>query len=227
MIEKHTHPVQSAYMVVYRASTSARFLIEEPPLRYLDYPGAFGPLSVVIRTNYANKAFDVQVPLGLTIDVCGPAPSLDDAMRRFQNAANSLLPELALSANAHIAPVDTVLAYDKTVGVAEREFFQNLSSFNYEMRNGRKIPTSAAIALIQVLNSHPNAGRFRRAISQYNIALSHWRPGNEVLSLAHLFMGVEAITPVARERFCKQNNLADKELSDYWKVAARDVNAEV
>jgi hypothetical protein len=47
---------------------------------------------------------------------------------------------------------------------------------------------------MEAIEANEEKERIIRAISQYSLALRHWRWGHETLATAHLFMGMEALT---------------------------------
>jgi len=54
------------------------------------------------------------------------------------------------------------------------------------------------IAVIDALAVSPHSSRLRRAIVQYSLALKYWSKGEEILAVAHLYMGMESLVPVVR-----------------------------
>lgn len=62
-------------------------------------------------------------------------------------------------------------------------------------------------------------------MTQYALALGHWRPGHEILALAHLFIGMEALTPVALRRELSRSRLTEDELARSWGIEERRAGA--
>ena len=66
-----------------------------------------------------------------------------------------------------------------------------------------------------------------RAINQYALALRHWRPGHEILAVAHLFIASEALTGVALTEELTRTGFDRAGLAGSWKVEPRALEAEV
>jgi hypothetical protein len=219
---------QASYVVVLRAPSGARFDPDEPPLTAVDFPTAVGPARFVFRTRYADENFSVPVPRELWVDARGSAPSLSEAINAFWNAAQSLLTVVALSANAPIDDLDVHLAYDNTLGEREREFFEQfLPEERGIPRQGRRTNIAATVAVFQALAHHPENERLLRAVGQYHLALSNWKRGYETLALAHLYMAMEVLTPVARRERCQAEQLSVAELAAAWGIEMQRLDSEV
>ena len=144
------------YVVVLRASSAAKFHPEQPALRAQAVPTPVGPVNKAFHTRYADEEFHVTVPRELWVDVRGPAPSLDEAMEAFWNAAQIPVAVIALTTNAAIEDLDLHLAYDNTPGRSEREFFQNfLLDERGIPRQGRRVPVEATVSLLRAVDTHP------------------------------------------------------------------------
>jgi hypothetical protein len=166
------------YIVVLRASSAAKFHPEQPSLKAQAFPTPVGPVDMTFQTRYADEGFNVTIPRELWVDARGPAPSLDDAIKAFWNAAQMPVAVIALTTNAAIEDLDLHLAYDNTPGRSEREFFQNfLPEERGIPRQGRRVPVDATVSLLRAIDTHPERDRLLRAIAYYYNALSHWKPG--------------------------------------------------
>lgn len=218
---------ESQYVVVLKGSSGAKF-VPEDYLRAQGFPSAAGPINVVFRTRYGDEGFSVPIPRELWVDARGSAASLDAAIEAFANAAHGLASVVAMSANAPIDELDVHLAYNNTPGLDEREFFQSFLPDESGMpRQGRRTNVEATVGLLGALDSHLEAKRLLRAIAQYHLALANWRPGRETLALAHLYMGMEAMTKVVVRHQCKTRRLAEADLAREWGVTGEDLEAEV
>jgi len=103
------------------------------------------------------------------------------------------------------------LACDDTPGHTEHDYFQNFLPEEQGMPvRARLVNAGATGALIKAVALHPESDRLHRVISQYSIALQNWSPGRDILALAHLYMGMEALTEVAIQEECRRPGL-DKE----------------
>jgi hypothetical protein len=155
---------------------------------------------------------------------------LPEVIGVYANAAAQFLPLVATSANAWVGHAEPKLAFDATPDARERKHF---SSFVREEvgtlpRPGRNAPVSATAALLQAVARHNETERLRRAIAQYAMALGHWKMGHETLALAHLFMGMEALTPSALRREKERTGLNDAALTaQYGSDDVRQLSALV
>lgn len=200
------------YIVVLRCASAARFAPDD--YLHVETQSESGPVNLIFRTRYSDQGFSALVPYDLWVEARGPAPSLEVTIETFANAALILAPLIALSANATVGVLDIELAYDNTPGISEREFFQHFLPDRVETPGlGRRANSQATGALIRLVFSHSDRERLHRAISQYHLALSHWRLGHEALAFAHLYMGMEALTKVAVRDWCQREGLTEEELA--------------
>jgi hypothetical protein len=87
--------------------------------------------------------------------------------------------------------------------------------------SSRFVDRESVTALLQLMAGHREQDGLTRAISQYSEALNHWRLGAELPTLAHLFMGVEAIKgPMWRERVA-QTGVSKEDLAAEWGYDSR------
>jgi len=205
------------YVVVLRSPSAARFLRDSRlPVNF----NAGGTLiDLNFRTRYVDEGFEATVPRDLWVDAVGEADSLDEAINRFWGAANSLIPIVALCANAAIDPLTVEIAYDRTAEKQEHEFFQSFHAESLEFPHpGRRIDNDATAAVIQCLGTHGEQARLYRAISQYHLALAHWKLGDEILAVGHLFMGIEALTEATLREILRLDGKSESELATSWNV---------
>ena len=212
------------FVVVLRATSAARFL-EDEQLELRQIPGSTGPVDVIFRTRYANEGLESPVPRELWIEVRGKGPSLNEAVTALAGMAASLLPVLALVTNAAIHDPVVHLAYEDTPGVSQWEFFQAFvpdeKGFPFV---GRRVDSAAVIALLHAIGRHPGRERIERAMGQYQFALLHWVHGQETLALAHLFIGMEALTKVFLRRECDRRGLTDEELAASFEIEKKHLD---
>lgn len=216
------------YFVVCRAQSGVRFGKEDPLLLH-QFPTSVGPVDILIKTRLAPAAgFTKPVPMGLMAEVRGTAPSLDDALQAFSRAVNSLCPVLVFIGNSPIEDMAPEIGYDISPGVPEREYFQQfLPEERLLFVERRRISAELIARVLRALIAHADAERLRRALGQYYQALRNWEPGLEVLALAHLWMGVEALTPVVLRRTLETRACDRAALAATWNVEERHLDAEV
>lgn len=169
-------------------------------------------LKIVTRTDKV-KHIETPIPRELWIEVTGPAPSLDTAINIAALNANHYARQIAFGTNAWHGLLLVHLAYECTPGVRERIFFQNWVRDEIGLpRVARDIDCGLMVRLFAAIVQLTPQDRARvfRSIVQYTDALQHWKKGNELYALAHMYMGVEAITPVAIRSEVQRRGLANR-----------------
>jgi hypothetical protein len=168
------------------------------------------------------------VPRGLWAEITGKAPDLNTAIEVFTGSAPILHPILVLSANAPSEDLSPEMAFNSGPRQREREYFQQ---FLPEERmlpfRRRTVPTDAVEAILQALGTHGDNERLQRALVQYYQALQNWGPGQEIMALAHIYMGMEALTPVALRREMQKQKCSKEEIASSWNVDVRQLDSEV
>jgi hypothetical protein len=168
------------------------------------WPGPNGPLIVTFRSRYIDVAPGLAVPTSFVAEVRGAArsgQSIKSVGNVFAGAAHFPLPILALSANAAIAEPDLALVYDNTPGETEHGFLQcrTYPEHGITERVYRTLDVDATGQLLERCLSHAENKRLYRAATHYRYALDWWRGGHELLSLEHLYIGMETLVEVARQ----------------------------
>jgi hypothetical protein len=190
---------------------------EDEQLQLDQFPSQYGPVTVTFRTRYENEGYADLVPRELYAEIRGPSPSLDEAVPAFTYSARLLVPFLAVATNAPADELEPHIAFESTKGVSERPFFESHVPDERGLpRQGRPVPPAATLALINSVALHPQSDRLHRSIVHYSTALTHWRPGHEVMCVAHLWMAAEALTPVALREELDRSCLDEDELADAW-----------
>jgi Protein of unknown function (DUF2934) len=216
--------VDRTFVVVLRATSSARFL-EDERLHLRQITESTGTIDVVFRTRYADEGLESPLPRELWIDVRGKGSSLNESVNVFARMAAGLLPVLALVSNAAIHDPVVHLAYEDTTGVNQREFFQ---AFVPDEKGsplaGRRVELSAVFALLHAIDKHAGRERIERAMTQYRLALLHWTHGEETLAIAHLFMGMEALTKVFLRRECEKRELTEEKLAALFNIEKKHLD---
>lgn len=153
-------------------------------------------LKLLTRTDQVD-GIETPIPREIWIEVTGPAPSLAIAVNIASATANNFVRQVAFAANAWHGVIKVHLAYDSSAGRQEREFFQNWIPDERGLpRQAREIDPDLMYRLLESIAKASNREKPRiiRAITQYTDALQYWKLGNDLYALAHLYMGVEAIT---------------------------------
>ncbi|MDH5231122.1 MAG: hypothetical protein OEY38_13740, partial [Gammaproteobacteria bacterium] len=217
----------SRYVVVLRSQSAAIFESGFPVL-IRNYPTPFGRVDITFYTKYENRGLSVEVPRHLLIEVLGEAPSLDAAIHSFKAAASDLVPSVSFSVNAYIEMPGVWLAFDASDGVEERDFFQVQYFDSYGQLESARVANSDVIAQFHscLFKAH-DTERLGRAVGQYHMALNNWEYGKEIISIEHLFIAAEVITPIIRNRLCEQNGTDSDGLSEIFNIEKKKLDAEI
>lgn len=216
------------FIVVMRGPSAALFRQGENIVA-LNFASATGPVNIRYMSRYIKIEDDVTIPGHLWIHIEGSATSLEDALVSFANAGLSMLPLLSLSTNAAIGEPDVEVGFDSTTGLEERDYFQGYVPGEGQIVHiSRLVNVQATVALIEAVSAHLDGERLRRAANQYRLALDSWRLGRESLSLAHLWMALEALTKAKIRAECAVRGLTEeRELAESLGVALKNLDATV
>jgi hypothetical protein len=216
------------YVVILRAQSGVR-LPKDDALIVRRLPTDVGPVDVLFKTRLTSVAqFSKPVPMGLVVEVRGMASSLGEAIPAFASAAQGITPLLAMMGNSQIDDLAPEIAWEVTPGVNERAFFQqHLVEERLLMVARRKLTGDAILRFLQAVATHPDAERIRRTMAQYHQALQNWEPGREILALAHLWMGVEALTPVVLRAELSRLGIDRTALLAQWGVTQKQLDSQV
>jgi len=199
------------FKVVMRGPSAVLFQ-QGQKLLIENFPSSIGPVNIVYTSRWLKRAKELRVPGNLWIEIRGNGSTLEDVLNAFTNAGLAVLPIMSLSTNAAIGYPELELGFDCTPGVTERDYFQSYippeSSIVYL---GRFINREATVALLDTLSAHPDAERLRRGANQYRLALDYWKFGQATLSLAHLWMSLEAITKAKIRAECNARGLQNEQ----------------
>jgi len=216
----------SSFVVVGRLPASA-ILPEGEVLLVSAEVETLGPVMISLRTRYLEVEGQTHpLPAGVQFEVLGEAPDIGTAASAFWNAAGSFVPCISLCSNAFFSRPECELAFEQSAHHGERAFFQR---FVPEDRiipfPPRFIHHLSTTRFISSLASHKHKGRLNRAITQYYHALTYWRPGDELLALAHLFMAAEALAKCSLDQHLKETGTTKKDLSNLWQVEEKHLTS--
>lgn len=220
-------PMNKEYVVVIRAGDRLRLAPNEE-LR-IDFKAKEQVIALTFRTRYMDEGFDTAVPRELWIDVRGQAPSLNDAATQFTNLAMFFTTIISFCANGYAGDCRFHLAYDNTPGSKEREFFEQFVEDERGLPHpSRRIRPASITDFITTLAGHEHTMRLRRAIVQYVLALKYWSTGEEILAVAHLFMGMEALVPIIRSTEITRHGFdSTQQLADYWGIPLNGLDSKI
>ena len=170
---------------------------------------------VVFSTRYMPAGLSAPLPGDFAVVIEAEADTVGEAVT-WVTAGRELASVISLAANAAIAPLKAELVYDITPGKKEREFFQRLEPADQGTLSSRIVPMDAARALLSAVGANAERDRLLRAIMQYNEALLRWELGNELLVIAHLWMGIEAITKSLLRLYLEEPGVTKEDLAAEW-----------
>ena len=211
------------FIAVLGADSDARFT-EDRSLRINAFPTDLGPVDITYLTRHSEEGHESPVPREMWIDVRGEAEAeLVDVVGAYANAGAQFIPMIAMCANAWVGDVEPKIAFDATADATKRRHFTNFvrEESGTMPRPGRNVDPAATVSFISAVASHPQTERLRRAIQQYAMALGHWKMGHETMALAHLYIGMEALTPVAVRRERERLDVGDEGLAQAYGIAER------
>ena len=212
----------SSYVMVARARASAIFYPGKQFSLNYQIPGK-QPFQLLFRTTYQNRGFDEPVPIDLWVEARGSAVSVDEAGETFGNAALEICTHLALTANASMGHLEPHLIFDATPDANEHQFLQAfLPEEPVTVVPGRRIDVEVLQGFVIALAKHPERQRLSNATVQYVEALRYWRRGNEIRCLAHLYMGIDAVTKAVLCEHQRTTGKTEDQLAEEWGASDPD-----
>lgn len=221
------------YVVVMRAP-AAFYFGREDPLPTMRFPSEIGPLEVTFGTARRSlTGFHHPIRCGLWADARGEAPSLGLAVEVFANFTRGVAAVLSVAANASMGNFTADIMYDITSGRSERQYWRRaLPEEPLMINSGRRLPSDLAVGLLTAWMTWLHHGvkdtdRWHRAFTQYHHALQSWEPGLEIDALGHLWVGMEALTPIKLRQISKAEGKDNVELAQSYQVDIRGLDAEI
>lgn len=202
----------SQYVAVFRASSATMF----PPGTQIrvHVPRPLGTVILTFRTRHIDKGLAQLLPGDLWVDARGPANSVEDAVSVFGEAAGSLATVISFSANAAIGDLEPELVFNNARGLKARDFLQSMIPDELSIIHiRRKVNLEATLGLINAIEMHSEKERIGRSISQYSLALRHWRWGHETLATAYLYIGMETLTKVVIRSRLDTSGITEEEFA--------------
>ena len=216
------------FTVVLRGPTAVVFW-ENENLRIEKFPTAVGPVDITYTTRWISRGDKVRIPGQLWIEIVGSGDTLENVLVPYANAGIAALPVLSLATNASIEEADVELGFESTPGINERDYFQSyLPPESGVIHVGRHVNVQTVVAVLEAVSKNPDSERLLRAANQYRLALASWKLGRESLSLAHLWMALEALTKVKIRQACSAAGLnSEEELASRLGVELKELDPTV
>ncbi len=185
---------EKEFTIAMRGASAAIFRQnEELVIDNLPLGGASA--KITYRTRWIKSSKNIPLPGHLWIEVKGTGDNLEESLLPFANAGLAPLSILSLSANAAIGSPKLELAFESTPNIDKRDYFQSYVPPESDVVHlARLINTEATVVLLGAISGHTEFDRLLRAANQYRLALDSWKLGQQALSLAHLWMALEALT---------------------------------
>jgi len=202
---------------------------ENENLRIEKFPTAVGPVDITYATRWISKGGKVRIPGQLCIEIVGSGDTLESVLVPYANAGIAALPVLSLATNASIEEPDIELGFESTPGINQRDYFQSyLPPESGVIHVGRQVNVQTVVAVLKAVSKNPDSERLVRAANQYRLALESWKLGRESLSLAHLWMALEALTKVKIRQACSAAGLnREEELARRLGVEVKELEPTV
>jgi len=194
---------------------------------YDDYPTPLGAVQVSYRSRWPTTP--VRMPGHLWVEINGAGPNFETVVPVLANAGLSGLPVMSLACNVAIQDPQIEIAFESTPGATQREFLQAYVRPESSVLSAARIATPEAIAVVQsAVAQSEYRDALLRACDQYRLALDWWAFGRESLTLAHLWMAVEAITKVQRNELMRAHAVqSNQALADKLNVSKQDLDPTV
>jgi hypothetical protein len=101
--------------------------------------------------------------------------------------------------------------------LTERQFFQRfVPDEPLHVVSSRFVPVEATREVVAAIESHQDKERILRAVGQYSVTLEQWSLGSELLAVAHLFMGAEALKTACWKHAVRQGSNSSEQLAQEW-----------
>lgn len=220
-------PIPNDYIVVIRAGSKLRLLPNES-LQIIAVINGTDAL-FTFRTRYVDEGFESSIPRELWIEARLKAETIDQAIIASTNMANFFTTIISFSSNGYSGPCQYHLAYESTPNLIERDYFTQFVEDERGLPNlSRRIPSESVVEVINKLAINQYSERIRRAIVQYNMGLSYWKRGEEILAVVHMYMGVEAIVPILRDQQMKMLGLDNTDdLALHYKINKKELDSHI
>lgn len=186
-------------------------------------------VDLLFRTRYTKiEGVEELIPRSLWVEIRGRCSSINKAISIFANAALTLAEYFSFCVNAPIGDLQPELAFDNTPNIKKREYFQQfVTDERIRPYMGRIIDIASTEDVFRSIMHHADHERIYRAIVHYAQALKYWNYGKDIFSLAHLYMGMEALTPIALRKYMEDNKLDKNGLIAKWGIEKKQLDSEI
>lgn len=184
------------------------------------------PIAIDFSTTYVG-GYGIPAPLDFLVCARGEAKDIHEASETFVPEASQLHIIIAFSVNACMGILEPELVIDVSPDTEEHEFLHSFVEATPLITiPNRRIDPKLVNAMIACLVEHNDRARLQRGMNQYTEALGSWHPGRELMCLAHLYMGIEAITKAVLRTHSATTGKSGVELATEWGVERKNVESE-
>lgn len=169
------------------------------------------PVNVALTTRFDDAGLTSLLPRELVLEVHLHAEDANTAVAAAGTVGSGLVAIISLAANAFVAPPNPHLAYESAPGLDRRRFWQREVVLQRGLPSpSRTVDQALLVALLKAVFAAAEGDKLSRALSQYHVALGYWTTNGRPLVLAHLYMALEALGPVAEQVERDRLGLASK-----------------
>lgn len=205
-----TSTVDSKTFLAYMRGQSAVVFRKDSGFKLKLLGSAVGEVDLAFSTRWVVPESGVSIPGNLCLEIRGGGTDLHSALEPLCNCGLFVIPVIALAHNAAVSVPQLEVAYDATPGLEVRDFLQqHLRGESGEAARARLADPGMLAETFDTIANSPDRERLVRALNQYALALESWRDGEEIICVAHLWMAVEALTPVQRRALAPKEGADD------------------
>jgi len=206
---------------VILAARGGAFLMPDRIIELNRVPTDAEPADVKLYTRYQDVGLETALPRELLFDVRITASSIDEAFGKAGVVAGGLAIMISFAVNAYVDMPQKWIAFQNQAALSARQYAQNYVVFETEMPHAvRAIKADLLLPYLEAVIGAAEGERLARAITQYNLALNYWSARGRPLTLAHLYMAIEALAPAVESRLRQAAGYPSKEAH----AAARGVD---
>jgi len=175
-------------------------------------PTESGAADVTLTSRFEDAGLADLIARELVLEVRCPAHHAEQAVAQAVSLGANLVPLLSFAVNAHVPVPLPHLAYEAAPRLTRRRFWQAQVTLEQGLPRPSRIQREEL--LFPLLGAVFAAGvdpRLPRAFGQYHAALRDWTTSGRPLAMAHLYMALEALGPVAEREARQRLNLPDQQ----------------
>jgi len=192
-------------------ATGAAALLPGQRLQINGLPHEDGPVDIALFTRFGDVRLAEPLPRELVLEGHLRARDADQATRIAGAVGVQLVPLLAFTVNGYVDLPVPWLAFEDAPGLTRRRFWQADPGVGQHLLSPTRLLRDPLLfPLLQAtLAPGDRTDRLGRAIAQYHVALRYWTVPGQPLAMAHLYMALEALGPLAERATRERLGLPD------------------